>query len=329
MILTCKGVTSSSRSLNGGTPQGALLGGIIFIVKFNGALLRPAIPRASILHNSKAETVKYIDDGTAATAIDLKTHLIIDTAHHPRPLTFPQRTGHLLPPQHNLLQKYMEDAEAFTEHNNMRINKKKTTVMKFTNSKKYDFPLDLYYSDGSQVNTTEESKVLGVMISSNLKWRSNTTYICSKARRKLWLLRRLQHLGLSRTDLFDVYAKEVRSILEYAVPVWHAAISKKEASEIESIQKLAFRMILGQSYVSYTSACAVFSADTLIQRRQKICHKFAMKNIKSENCLFSLANTNHNLRNRTKIVNEYKCRTARYQKSSLPFLAKLANEGIL
>ena len=116
--------------------------------------------------------------------------------------------------------------------------------------------------------------------------------------------------------------------MQYAVTVWHFSITKKEASEIEGIQKIAFRMIFGQSYVSYASACAVFSADTLVQRRQKICHKFAMKNIRSENCLFSLANANHNLRNRKKIVNEYKCRTARFQKSSLPFLAMLANESV-
>ena len=166
------------------------------------------------------------------------------------------------------------------------------------------------------------------MISSNLKWRNNTTYICSKARRKLWLLRRLQPLGFSSMELFDVYTKEVRSLLEYAVPVWHPAISKKEASEIESIQKLAFRMILGQSYVSYANACALFSTDTLNQRRQKICHKFAIKNINSENCLFSLASVNHNLRNRRRLVKEYKCRTTRFKKSSLPYLAKLANKGI-
>ena len=124
MILTYKRAEPSSKKLNGGTPQGALLGGIIFIIKFNGALLRPAIPRASILHDSKAQTVKYIDDGTTAAAVDLKTHLIVDTAPHPRPLTFSQRTGHLLPAEHNLLQKYMEDVESFTTNNKMRINKK-------------------------------------------------------------------------------------------------------------------------------------------------------------------------------------------------------------
>ena len=197
--------------------------------------------------------------------------------------------------------------------------------MKFTNSRKYDFPLDLQFSDGTLVESTEVSKMLGVMISSNLKWRHNTTYICSKARKKLWLLRRLQPLGLSTSDLFDVYVKEIRSILEYAVPVWHFSITKKEASEIEGIQKIAFRMILGQSYRSYVGACAQLGTVSLKERRLTICQKFTLKNVKSDNCLFRVVNSDRNLRKRKNLVHEYKCNTARFQKSSLPSLAKLAN----
>ena len=170
-------------------------------------------------------------------------------------------------------------------------------------------------------------KMLGVIVSSNLKWRNNTNYICSKARRKLWLLRRLQPLGLSVQELFDVYSKEIRSILEFAVPVWHSGISKKEASEIEAIQKLAFRIILGQAYSGYSSACALLSTEPLKQRRQKICYKFTIKNIKSENNLFTLIDSSHNLRKIRNIIKEYKCHTSRFQRSSLPFLAKLANSG--
>ena len=199
--------------------------------------------------------------------------------------------------------------------------------MKFTNSKKYDFPLSLHFTDGTEVETTEVARMLGVVVSSNLKWRNNTNFICSKARRKLWLLRRLQPLGLTIHELFDVYTKEVRSILEFAAPVWHSGISKKEESEIETIQKLAFRIILGQSYSGYASACAVLSTEPLKQRRQKICYKFTMKNIKSENNLFTLVDSSHNLRKRRNIVKEYKCRTNRFQRSSLPFLAKLANNS--
>ena len=78
MTLTYKGAQSSAKQLHGGTPQGALLGGIIFIIKFNGALIRPAIPRNSLLYNVRSETVKYIDDGSAAATVDMKTHLVTD-----------------------------------------------------------------------------------------------------------------------------------------------------------------------------------------------------------------------------------------------------------
>ena len=326
MTLTYKGAQSSAKQLHGGTPQGALLGGIIFIIKFNGALIRPAIPRNSLLYNVRSETVKYIDDGSAAATVDMKTHLVTDESR-PRPHTFAERTCHALPPEHNLLQNYIHDVENFTANNKMKINKKKTTVMKFTNSRKYDFPLEVQFADGSLLETTEVSKMLGVMICSNLKWKHNTNYICSKARRKVWLLRRLQPLGLSASELYDVYTKEVHSILEYAVPVWHYSITKREISEIEAIQKLAFRMILGRSYGSYASACAAFSTESLEERRRKICQRFALKNVKSNNCLFTLANSSHFLRNRKNIVQEYKCNTARFQRSSLPSMSKFLNSG--
>ena len=62
MTLTFKGAQSSSQPLPTGIPQGAYLGGLIFIIKFNGAFLRPEIPRNSILAESKSEKLKYIDD---------------------------------------------------------------------------------------------------------------------------------------------------------------------------------------------------------------------------------------------------------------------------
>ena len=66
--------------LPGGGPQGAYLGGIIFIIKYNGAFLRPSIPRPfnQPISEAKAAKVKYIDDGTVAVSVDLKSSLIED-----------------------------------------------------------------------------------------------------------------------------------------------------------------------------------------------------------------------------------------------------------
>ena len=126
--------------------------------------------------------------------------------------------------------------------------------------------------------------------------------------------------------MFDVYIKEVRSLLELAVPVWHSGLTKHQSKDIERIQKIAFKIILGPLYETYTQSCIYLETETLEQRRIKICLKFARKNLKSENCLFKKFTKNLNTRQSAKLVCEYKCRTSRYRKSSLPYLAKLLND---
>ena len=159
--------------------------------------------------------------------MDLKACLEVDHTLRPRPLSYEERSGHILPPQDNLLQYYVNDMEDFALENRMVVNKKKTNIIKFTNSRKYDFPPEITFKDGTILDTMSETRLLGVVISKDLKWSKNTDFICSKARRKLWILRRMQSLDLSRAELFDVYQKEVRSVLEFAVPVWHSGLKKK------------------------------------------------------------------------------------------------------
>ena len=325
MILTYRGEHSRQKDLPAGSPQGAYLGGLIFMIKFNGAFLRPVIPRNTLLQNSSSVKVKFVDDGSAAVSINLETYLVPDTTSRPRPLKYRERCGLVLPKENNPLQYILQDTEDFTESNNMVINKKKTEAMLFTFSRKYDFPPEISFSDGSLLNVVSEKTILGVKISEDLKWKSNTNFIVSKARGKMWMLRRLLHFNLSSFELFDVYTKEVRSILEYAVPVWHPGLTRKQSSEIEAVQKTSFKIILRQRYSDYTSACAFFKTDTLEERRQQLCLRFARKNMKSDFSFFTPASNNFNLRNKKKKVNEFKCRTTRFQRSSLPYLASILN----
>ena len=114
--------------------------------------------------------------------------------------------------------------------------------------------------------------------------------------------------------------------MEYAVPVWHSGLTHKQISEIESIQKIAFKIILGSAYDGYEAACSYFHTLTLEQRRQSICLKFVNKNIQSDNSFFEPANSFvRNLRPRKAKVKEFKCNTERFKRSSIPYLASLAN----
>ena len=147
MVLRFRGAVSSPRSLPGSAPQGVFLGCFFFMVKFNGALLRPEIPRPfpkpqPIMYSTVTScTVKYIDDASQARSIDLKRALLpIETSNRQRPLEFCEHTGYTLRQSHNDLQKDLNDLKVFTEQNLMTINQKKTLIMKFNFHKTLDFP---------------------------------------------------------------------------------------------------------------------------------------------------------------------------------------------
>ena len=136
----------------------------------------------------------------------------------------------------------------------------------------------------------------------------------------------MQALELNQFQLFDVYMKEIRSILEMAVPVWHSSLTKQQSRDIENIQKLAFKVIMQNRYKSYELACKFFNTTTLEERRTQLCYKFAKRNLKSDHSYFNQISTNMRTRNKPGIrVQEVKCNFNRFYKSSVPYLARLLN----
>ena len=81
------------------------------------------------------------------------------------------------------------------------------------------------------LEVVQETKLVGVIVSQDLKWGKNTDFICTRARRKLLVLRRLRKFNIEIPKLLGVYKKkEIRSLLEYAVPVWYSSIAVKQSN---------------------------------------------------------------------------------------------------
>ena len=192
MVMRYNGATSSRKSLPGSSPQGAFLGILLFIIIFNGALLRPAIPRPNSLN------LKYIDDLSMLMAFNLKTALIDDPVHRPSPLNCDELTRQILPPENNFLQQENDTLEVFTSGKLLKIKEKKTNIMKFNFSKKKNFPPQLNVKVfNEQLAVISETKLLGIVISNDLKWAENTDYICKKAYKNMWRLRRMKLLDVA------------------------------------------------------------------------------------------------------------------------------------
>ena len=221
----------------------------------------------------------------------------------------------------------------------MLINRSKTKVMLFNTARKYDGMPKLTLSGmrGQHLEVVEQCKLLGVIIRSDMKWFDNTDYICQKGYSRMWMIRRLKLLGASIPEILDVYQKQVRSVLEMAVPVWEPALTKQERGQIERVQKCALYVILGDKYMNYEHAIDALDCETLSKRRVKLCENFtkkALKNPRYQNWFtYEVQNKpNPNTRfNATKIENVFKpveTRTDRYRDSPLPYMTEILNKLI-
>ena len=291
LILRYKGGCSSKKALPGGSPQGTRLGLFLFLILINAVGYNHLEKKTGLLitknmHKRKPQQnihLKYIDDLSMAEAINLREKLVENPDPNPsRPFTFHDRTNHVLPPGACLLQEQLDSLQKYCQENQMQINKNKCRVVIFNPHKKYAGTPKLTLSgEGSDyLEVVENVKLLGVKLRSDLRWCDNSDYICQKGYARLWILRRLKVLGASQAELMDIYQKQVRSVLELAVPVWQPSLTKQEKRQIERVQRCAFYVILGQKYQSYSNALKILNSETLEERRVKLCKNFAKKSAK-------------------------------------------------
>ena len=98
-----------------------------------------------------------------------------------------------------------------------------------------------------------------------------------------------------------------------------------QSGQIERIQKQAFRIILEQNYINYEVACTLLSMEPLDIRRVQLCLTLEKREFKKTISLFIKSPKVIQTRSTENLVKEYRCRTKRFQNSSMPFLCKLLN----
>ena len=111
------------------------------------------------------------------------------------------------------------------------------------NFSNFQFTTRLKLKD-ENVEVIDSTKLLGTVISNDLKWDLNTAAIVKKANARMELLRRAASFSPSVEDLKDIYILFIRSILEQSATVWHSSITAENSSDLERVQKSALKVIL-------------------------------------------------------------------------------------
>ena len=289
-----KNELSEFQVLQGGVPQGTKFGPLCFLAQINDALQEP---------QQGISILKYVDDVS-----------IVENG-------FANKDGNM--------QSILDDFSDWSVCNNMKLNPDKCAVMNvcFMKNPIRPPPLEICLQ---QLQMVDCVKILGVQISHDLKWNNHVSELVHKAHGKQYMLKMLKKFNLSTADLLTIYKGYVRSLLEYAVPVWNAGLTAKQVYDLERVQKRALRIILGATYTTYQEALDKTNLCTLQQRKKGICLKFATelgKSISFKDWLPKQRGyrVQYNLRDSNKI-SRVRCKTNRHKNSPIPYFIDLLNE---
>ena len=132
----------------------------------------------------------------------------------------------------------------FTEANKMKINYKKTKIIHFNFCKKADILPLLNFPGCDPLEVIYNTRLLGVIISSNLSWTAHVKDITERATKKLWVLVRFKAMGGTINQLVTVYLARIRTTLEFAAPVFSSSLTQEQSKKIEMVQKKPLQLFL-------------------------------------------------------------------------------------
>ena len=212
-------VTSTWVTLNGGMPQGTWFGPYVFLIHINDL-------------KTAQTTFKFVDDVTVVEFLNST--------------------------QSSEMQSAVEVIANWSALNHMQINTAKTKAMYIKPASRLSQLMPTLSANNCPIEEVTSFKLLGVILSDDLRWKPHVDHTIAKASKRLHFLKLLKRSGMSPDDLLYYYKAVIRSVIEYACPAWQSSLSAYDMHRLESIQKRAIRVIFGSNdYEFYCVTCGL------------------------------------------------------------------------
>ena len=235
-------ICSSEFVITSGVPQGSVLGPLIFILFVNDVCSRLRSPKQMF-----ADDLKFYR--TISSVLDCQA-----------------------------LQNDIDELLHWCQENGMKMNTSKCKVISF--SRRLDAINHSYYIDSKSLERVNSICDLGVTVDSRLRFHEHVSSTTAKAFAVLGFIRRQTTHFTDVYTLKTLYCSLVRSILEYAVPIW-APYQVVHVVKLERVQKQFIRFALRGlpwndpvNLPDYPSRCMLISLETLSARRRKLQQMF-------------------------------------------------------
>ena len=235
-----------------GVPQGSILGPLLFLI--------------------------FVNDLPAVLS-SCKILLFADDAKCLMPISSLQECS--------FLQNDLTSLSVWCRTWNLLLNEDKCSVVHYTTSLP---PVSFNYSlNGKVISYKSEVKDLGLIVSSNFKWRPHYQLITSKAYKMLGLLRRVFSSSVSISAKCSLYVSLVRSQLLYCSVVWHPHLLV-DIKCLELVQRRATKFITNGADMDYRDRLAKLHLLPLMMEFEIADIIFLIKSLKYPSDHFNICN---------------------------------------
>ena len=131
------------------------------------------------------------------------------------------------------------------------------------------------YIGDELVERVDKFKLLGMGLQNNLRWNNHVETVVQKANRQVYILRECRKANLPVEVGITLYKSNIRSVLEYASPVW-GGLPTYLVNEIERTQTRCLRVL------GYNNDCL----QSLSARREELLKHEARKIMNDPPILF-------------------------------------------
>jgi ribonuclease HI len=206
------GKTSENRELpQAGLPQGSPLSPILFLF-FNADLVQQEI-------NKKVGSVAFVDDYTAWV------------------------TGPTSEANHEGIQAIIDRALDWERRSGATFEADKTAIIHFSRKASRVDNSVPFQIKGETVQPSDQVRILGVAMDSELRFRPHIARAASKALKAVMALKQLK--GLSTGVARQLFTAMVAPVMDYASNVWRYACGTRLTKVVDRIQRTGAQAIIG------------------------------------------------------------------------------------
>ena len=125
----------------------------------------------------------------------------------------------------------------------MQLNIDKSKIMIFNFTRNYQFTTNIS-QNGDDMEVINETKLLGTILTNDLKWHRNTKELVKRANARIRIQHKITEFSAPTEDMVQIYIGYIRSILKQSCTVWHSSLTLEDNENLEGVQKSAMRIRL-------------------------------------------------------------------------------------